>query len=229
VAPSRSSSHPRERERPVYWLGRRLFRLLGLTYFRWQVWHEERLPRTGRVLIAANHQSFLDPAIIGAALPRPLHYLARKNVFDHPLAGAVLRSVNTLPVDRDGSPAGGLRAGFEVLAREQALLLFPEGTRTRTGELQAFRSGVGMIAARSQAPVLPVRIFGLWEAYGRDHKLPRPGHVVVSVGPLLRFDSHWAELRQANKGRQRQIFEEITASIRQAIAALRRDPTSSST
>ncbi|MFN3408245.1 MAG: lysophospholipid acyltransferase family protein, partial [Limisphaerales bacterium] len=146
-----------------YFLGWCAFRLLYATYFRWRVFHPERVPATGPVILAANHLSFLDPPLVGAGLRRPINYLARKTLFRYPGIGALLRSVNAVPVDRDGGSAAGLKEILDRLKRGGAIILFPEGTRSPDGRLQPARSGVGLAIIKSTAPVVPVRVFGTFE------------------------------------------------------------------
>jgi 1-acyl-sn-glycerol-3-phosphate acyltransferase len=225
-APTTSALPPvgLSRIKPTYRAGRTFFRVLGRYYFRWRVFNVERLPLGGRLLVAANHQSYFDPAIIGGALPRELYYLARKAAFRPSLAGAVLRAVNTIPVDSEGGPSAGLAAALGALRREHALLVFPEGTRSMSGEIHPFQTGVGFIAARAHAPVVPIRLFGLYEAYSRHHLFPRPRPITVKVGHPLHFDDKLAELDQASKAEQRLIFQGIARDIQAAVEALRPVP-----
>ena len=140
-------------------------------YFRWRVFNPERVPRTGGVILAANHASFLDPPLVGSGLHRGINYLARESLFRFPGIGWLLRSWNSVPVDRDGGGAAGLKAILERLLAGGAIILFPEGTRTRDGKLQPARSGIGLTVIKSNAPVVPVRMFGTFEALGRDHEI----------------------------------------------------------
>ena len=157
-----------------YRLGWIFFRALYAVYFRWRVFNADRVPATGGVILASNHASFLDPPLVGAALGRPINYLARESLFRFPVVGAVLRSWNAVPVNRDGGGAAGLKAILDRLLAGGGIILFPEGTRTSDGRLQPARSGVGLTVVKSTAPVAPVRVFGSFEAYGRRMKFPRP-------------------------------------------------------
>src|SRR5215475_12427085 len=159
---------------PVYFLGWSFYRSLFALYFGWRVYHDDRVPRKGPVILAANHASFLDPPLVGSGLHRDINYLARKSLFRVPLLGWILRTVNAVPVDRDGGGAAGLKAIMDRLHDGGAIILFPEGTRTLDGRLQPARSGVGLTVIKSDAPVVPVRVFGTFEAYGRHLKFPRP-------------------------------------------------------
>ena len=155
----------------IAWVG---FRAVYATYFRWRVFNPERVPRTGPVILAANHASFIDPPLVGSGLTRDINYLARESLFRFPVVGAILRSWNGVPVDRDGGGAKGLKIILDRLLAGGGIILFPEGTRTKDGNLQPARSGIGLTVIKSNAPVVPVRMFGTFAAYGRNHRFPRP-------------------------------------------------------
>jgi 1-acyl-sn-glycerol-3-phosphate acyltransferase len=204
-----------------YLLGWTFYRWFFALYCRWRVYNPERVPVRGPVLLASNHMSHLDPPLVGAGLPRALNYLARESLFDLPVGGWVLRQVNAVPVDRDGAGAAGLRAIFSRLKRGGAIVLFPEGTRSRDGELQRGRSGVGLVAIKSKAIVVPVRVFGTYEAWGRHRKLPFPRHVAVKYGHPVALDRLRAEARTCSKERLKEIYQEASDEIMRAIAALK--------
>ena len=126
------------------------------------------------MILASNHASYLDPPLVGSGVRRSINYLARENLFRFPVMGWVLRQWQVVPVDRDGGGAAGLRAILDRLLAGGAIILFPEGTRTRDGKLQPARSGIGLTVIKSTALVVPVRVFGTYEAYGRHLWLPAP-------------------------------------------------------
>src|SRR5438309_7033382 len=165
-----------------------LFRLVFAVYFRWRVYHPERVPLKGPVILAANHASFIDPPLVGSGLEREINYLARKSLFRFPVVGAILRAVNSVPVDRDGGGAAGLKAILDRLLAGGGIILFPEGTRTRDGKLQPARSGIGFTVVQSNAPVVPVRVFGTFEAYGRQMRFPRPRPIAVKYGQPMHLE-----------------------------------------
>src|SRR5688572_18799201 len=119
----------------MYWVGWSLFRAVYRLYFRWRVYNPENVPLIGPVILASNHASFLDPPLVGSGLPRPINYLARETLFRLPVVGGILRSWNAVPVDRDGTSPSGLRNILNRLQKGGAIILFPEGTRTRDGKL----------------------------------------------------------------------------------------------
>src|SRR5476651_1727457 len=204
----------------VYFLGWSLFRLMYATYFHWRVFNAERVPLKDGVILASNHASFLDPPLVGSALHRPINYLARASLFRYPGVGWLLRNWNSVPVDRDGGGAAGLKAILERLLAGGAIILFPEGTRTTDGQLQKARSGIGLTVIKSDAVVIPVRVFGTFEAYGKNHKFPRPKKVFVKYGEPMRFEKLRAEAKNCSKPRLKEIYQEVADEIMAAIAKL---------
>jgi 1-acyl-sn-glycerol-3-phosphate acyltransferase len=203
-----------------YRLGWTFFRVWYATYFRWRVFNPERVPETGAVILASNHASFLDPPLVGAGLKRGINYMARESLFRFPGIGALLRSWSAVPVDRDGGGAAGLKAILDRLLAGGGIILFPEGTRTRDGNLQPARSGIGLVVIKSAAPVVPVRVFGTYAAYGRHIKFPRPKRIAVKYGRPLNFEKLRAEAKDCSKPRLKEIYQQIADEIMAAIAKL---------
>jgi 1-acyl-sn-glycerol-3-phosphate acyltransferase len=206
---------------PVYFAGWSFFRAACKYYFGWRVHNPERVPLKGPVVLAANHASFLDPFLIGAGLRRDINYLARENLFRFPVVGWLLRQWNTVPVDREGGGAKGLKAILDRLLAGGGIILFPEGTRTRDGQLQPARSGIGLTVIKSTAPVVPVRVFGTFEAYGRHIRFPRPRRVEVKYGMPMRFEQLRAEAETCPKPRLKQIYQQVADEIMAEIAKLK--------
>jgi 1-acyl-sn-glycerol-3-phosphate acyltransferase len=203
-----------------YRLGWWGYRALFKFYFRWRVYNAERVPLEGAVILASNHASYLDPPLVGAGVRRGINYLARENLFRFPVMGWVLRQWQVVPVDRDGGGAAGLRAILERLLAGGAIILFPEGTRTRNGKLQPARSGIGLTVIKSTAPVVPARVFGTFEAYGRQLRIPRPRRVAVKYGRPMLFEVLRAEAKVCSKQRLKEIYQEVADEILAAIARL---------
>lgn len=189
-------------------------------YLRWKVYNRERVPLTGPVILAANHASFLDPPLVGTALPRGIHYLARESLFRFPVLGSVLRYWDAVPVNRDAGGAG-LRIILERLLNGAAIILFPEGTRSPDGNLLPARAGIGLTVIKSSAPVVPVRVFGSHLAYGRKHLFPRPRKVIVKFGHVIDFSAAREEARTAPKPRLKEIYQEVAERIMAEIARLK--------
>jgi len=189
-------------------------------YLRWKVYNRERVPLTGPVILAANHASFFDPPLVGTALPRGIHYLARESLFRFPVLGSVLRYWDAVPVNREGGGAG-LKIILDRLLDGAAIILFPEGTRSPDGNLLPARSGIGLTVIKSKAPVVPVRIFGSHRAYGRKHWFPRPRKVIVKFGYPIDFSAAREEARTAPKPRLKEIYQEVSERIMAEIAQLK--------
>jgi 1-acyl-sn-glycerol-3-phosphate acyltransferase len=157
------------------------------------------------ILLAANHQSFLDPMLVGMALERPVHYLARKSLLDLPVFGGLIGMLNAHPLRRGRVDGVALRKVLEALRSGEPLLLFPEGTRCRDGSLGLFRTGVGEIALRCEVPVMPVCIEGAFESWPRHEALPRPARIAVAFGSALKVaDSSAEDLTRCIEDRIRQ-------------------------
>jgi 1-acyl-sn-glycerol-3-phosphate acyltransferase len=203
-----------------YRIGWNCFRVMYAVYFRWRVFNAERVPASGGVILASNHASFLDPPLVGSGLRRDINYLARDSLFRFPGVGALLRSWNAVPVDRDGGGAKGLKMILDRLLQGNGIILFPEGTRTKDGQLQPARSGIGLTVIKSAAPVVPVRVFGTFEAYGRKHTFPRPRRVMVKYGQPMNFEKLRAEAKTCDKARLKEIYQQVADEIMAAIAKL---------
>jgi 1-acyl-sn-glycerol-3-phosphate acyltransferase len=204
----------------VYFAGWVFFRTLYKFYFRWRVFNAERVPLSGPVILASNHSSFLDPPLVGSGVHREINYLARKSLFRFSLFGAILRKVRAVPVDREGGGAAGLKTVLDRLNAGGAIILFPEGTRSLDGKLQPARSGIGLTVIKSSAPVVPVRVFGTYEAYGRHIRFPRPHRVAVKYGKPMDFVELRAEAKICSKDRLKQIYQQVSDEIMAVIRHL---------
>ena len=172
-----------------YLLGYSLSKTLAKTFFNYRVIGAENMIEEGPCIIAANHCSYLDPPLVGVACKRAIHYLARKSLLDIPVLGPILPELNVIPVDRKNADRSALMGAIRVVRNGGAVLIFPEGTRSPDGKLQPAQPGIGMIVAKTGAPVVPVKISGSHEAFPRGSSCPRLAPVTVSIGPALCFDS----------------------------------------
>ena len=168
-----------------YWAVRSCTRALLSIGFQARCWGRENFPATGGALICANHQSFLDPMVIGNSSARPMNYLARKTLFRFGPLGWLLDFVNTIPVEREGFGVGGIRETLKRLKRGEMVLLFPEGTRSSDGEIQLFKQGVATLARRSRVALVPVGVDGAYDVWPRSERFPQFGQVRVVVGEPL--------------------------------------------
>src|SRR5210317_1758449 len=136
------------------------FRAMFKVLFGCRIYHADRVPLEGPALLAANHASFMDPPLIGSSLNRETHYLARNTLFRFPIFKNILYYINVIPVDRGGKSPKGLRTVANSLKAGKTVILFPEGTRSHDGHLLSAKSGVGLLVIKSEAPVVPIRVFG---------------------------------------------------------------------
>ena len=140
------------------------------------------VPRTGPVLLVSNHQSMFDPVLVGLSSRRYLSYLARSNLFAQRGLAPLIRGLNAIPIDRNMGK-DGIQAVLDALARGWAVLMFPEGERTHTGEVQPLKAGVSLLVRRVTCPIVPVGIAGCFAAWSRFMAVPRPSPLVRPPGP----------------------------------------------
>ncbi len=158
-------------------------------FYTFTVQGNQQVPKDGSIIFASNHLSFYDPPIVGLSIERPLNYFARDSLFKGFL-GIIIRGLNAIPVNRTASDIKSLKAIFTVLKNNGAIVVFPEGTRSSDGKLQEPKPGIGMIACKSNATVVPTRIFGTFEAFGRHKKIPTLGTPIhISFGPPVSANS----------------------------------------
>jgi 1-acyl-sn-glycerol-3-phosphate acyltransferase len=196
----------------VYRAGYLLCKLFGKLAFDFKVYGRENLIEEGAAILASNHQSYLDPPCIGMACRNEIYYLARNTLYQRPLIGPLLKRLNTVPVDRDRGDVSSIKAIIRLLRAGHRVIIFPEGTRSSDGKLQPARAGLGMIIAKTLAPVVPIRVFGSFEA------LPRKGglklkRVSVVVGKPLRFTE------DDLKG-DREVYQILSNRVMEKIASL---------
>ncbi len=158
-------------------------------FFRTRVFGRHHEPADGPVVYISNHQSFLDPMLVGFGLQRPLHYMARDTLFRAPGFKQLIASVNAFPVRRGAADTGAMKEGLRRLKAGHQLLIFAEGTRTRDGRIAPLLPGVAFLAQRSRATVVPVVIDGAYEAWPRTQPLPSPGLVSVEFGQPMAPDA----------------------------------------
>jgi 1-acyl-sn-glycerol-3-phosphate acyltransferase len=180
------SRHAQLEMDPVYGFFYGLCRIAYQMLFRGDAAGLENLPEKGGYIVAANHASHLDPPIVGLFLPRQVAFFARKTLWKPGVAAWWLDAVGTIPVDRDGGASiDAMKRVLHALADGRVVIVFPEGTRSPNGEPQPPRPGVGFIACRAQVPVVPARVFGSFEAFGKEGRLRLGTPVSVTYGPPL--------------------------------------------
>jgi 1-acyl-sn-glycerol-3-phosphate acyltransferase len=197
-----------------YWLGYHFSRLIGRLCFRLRVIHRERMIQSGPVILAMNHQSYLDPPLAGTTCDRAIYFLARRTLMEVPLLRWLLPKLNVIPVNQEGIDRSALKALIRVLKAGNAALVFPEGSRTLDGHLQPAEPGLGLVIAKTLAPVVPMRIFGAHEALPRGggglHFIP----ITIVIGEPIFFTA--SELKSPEKN----LYGRLSQRVMDAIAAL---------
>jgi 1-acyl-sn-glycerol-3-phosphate acyltransferase len=195
----------------VYHLCQTLTKFIGANFFRVQIYGRENMIEEGPALLAMNHQSFLDPPLAAICCDREINFLARKTLFDIPVLGPILHHLNVIGVDRDGADMSALKAVIRIVKGGGSTIIFPEGTRTRDGNLQPARAGVGLVIAKTLAPVVPIRVFGAYEAFPRTSKVPRRHPITLVIGKPIRFTK--ADLQGDPREAYQRLSEEVMARI----------------
>ena len=200
-----------------YWVGYHSSRLVGRLFFRFRVIHRERMIQSGPVILAMNHESYLDPPLAGTACDRAIYFLARRTLLDAPVLGWLLPKLNVIPVNQEGVDRSAIKALIRTLNAGNGVLMFPEGSRTLDGNLQQAEAGLGLVIAKTLAPVVPMRIFGAHKALPRGggglHFVP----ITIVIGEPIRFNA--AELGSSGKN----VYQQVSERVMDAIAALRPD------
>jgi len=197
----------------IYTIGCYLCRWIARTFFAFSVEGIEHVPESGPVILAPNHVSYLDPVLIGIALLRRVHFMAKKELFRNPLIGWLLRGLQAYPVTRERVDPSTLKRTLSLLAAGQVVLMFPEGTRGDGRTLGPAKPGIAVIAARSGAAVVPVF------HWGAEQALPRGGHWVRRAPLRVRFGAPLS-FRGGDRS-DREAVEAFGREIMEAIAALR--------
>jgi glycerol-3-phosphate dehydrogenase (NAD(P)+) len=191
----------------IYWPLRAILFPAFSVYFRMQRIGREHLPRSGPLLLASNHRSFLDPFVIGMMVRRPVYYMAKRELFEKRWQGWVLNALGAFPVDRGAGDGEAIATARAILQRGDCVVVFPEGTRVRPGPLGSPRRGVGRLALETGAPVAPVAVIGT-EDVRRGWRI-RPRKVRVRAGRPLRFPLP----EHASRGIAAAVTERIWACV----------------
>lgn len=171
--------------RLLYDATRVVARLAAVGFFRIRTSGRRNFPPEGGGLVCSNHQSFLDPILVGLCCDRPMNYLARDTLFRFKPFARLIETYHAIPIDREGTGLAGIKESLKRLKRGELVLIFPEGTRSADGELLPVQSGVCTLARRAGVPLIPVALDGAAQAWPRTQKLPRPERIGIHVGPPI--------------------------------------------
>jgi 1-acyl-sn-glycerol-3-phosphate acyltransferase len=182
---------------------------ISQVWFRFKFSGKGYVPTEGPVLLVSNHQSNLDPVLVGIACPRQLKYLARQGLFFWPFS-LWIRSLGAVPIDRDRGALSGIRTTLDLLKKQNAVLVFPEGSRTEDGKLDVMLPGFCLLARRSGATIVPVGIVGAFDALPRGAVFARPNPIRLAFGPSI-------SKQQAAELSDEQLTALVTQRIRDAM------------
>lgn len=178
----------------------------------WRVRGAEHIPDEGGAVIASNHLSHLDPPVVGAAMPRRTYYFAASELFSNPVFGFMIRKCYAFPVRRGAADRRALKGAIELLKAGELLTMFPEGTRSRTGELGEFDLGAALAASRAGVPIVPCALTGTNVILPRGSKTLRRGKVAISFAEPV--DTRQFGDRPAKDDLQR-ITDQVVAAVRE--------------
>jgi len=201
---------------PYYWVGYHLSRLLARLFFGFRIVHRERVIQTGPVILATNHQSFFDPPLAGNACDRAIYFLAKRSLMNVPVLGWLLPKLNVIPVNLESIDRSALKALIRVVRGGDCALVFPEGSRTPDGSLQPALPGVGLLIAKTLAPVVPMRIFGAFDAWPIGGKIHLFRRITIVVGEPIHFS-------EADLSPRDGLYARLSQRVMDAIAALHLD------
>ncbi len=200
----------------VYQASTRVFKLFLLLWHRLRIRGAENIPDRGGVLLASNHASFLDPPVVGVGYRgRPVHFMARDTLWNSKFGSWWMDHVGCIPVSRGTGDIKALKLTIKALKEGKAVSMFPEGTRTEDGELQAAKGGIGFIIEKSGCVVVPAYIDGTYKAHPKGTKFIKPCKVTVTYGKPITQEDFKA------LGTGRAAYDDYAKLIMQRIADIR--------
>lgn len=166
------------------------------------------------MVMAMNHQSYFDPPLVGVACPREVHFLARRTLLQWPILGPIFPKLNVVPVDQERADMSALKNVIRLVREGHCTIIFPEGSRTLDGNLQPAQPGLGLVIARTLAPVVPMRIFGAYDAFPRGAKRVRLAKITIVVGEPMYFTRE--DVREGG----RETYARLSQQVMDRIASI---------
>lgn len=197
----------------LYKVGRFLFRTLFRVFFRYSVTGSENVPKSGGVLLVANHASYLDPPLLGCSVDRMVHFVAKAELFKIPILKSALPRVGAFPVARGAADRKSIRYAIDLLNSGEVVGIFPEGTRTKTGELLPPQRGAALMALRTGVPVIPVGLSGTFQPVRWKGWRPVFKRISVTIGEPLDLSGIDLDSREATK----QLSDLMIAGIQRCL------------
>jgi 1-acyl-sn-glycerol-3-phosphate acyltransferase len=183
-------------QRSLIWKYLQMIARVGTTLlFDLKTYGVENVPKDGGVLLVANHQSYLDPIVVAVRLYRPVSFFARSGLFENPYFGWLLRTLHAFPVRQGESDIGAVKELIRRLGEGYAINIYPEGSRSETGDLAPLEKGVALVIRKARVPVVPVAIHGSYDAWPKGQTLFRPHPIRVRYGkPMQLYEKKGTEI-----------------------------------
>ena len=220
--PAGAVRHDPERPGLMWKICRAIARLFASSFFSVKSHGRHHVPRTGGVLLVANHQSYLDPILLGVHLRRHMSYLAKSELFANKYFGALIRALYAFPVKQGAGDVGAVKETIKRLREGHMLNIFPEGSRSTDGEIGPVLPGAALVVKKAGVPVVPVVIEGSYDAWPKGRKLFHPHPVSVMYGPPLDMRGLGArEITQLIDRTLRTMFAELRERHRRRLRVQR--------
>lgn len=171
----------------IYWIGYFWFRIFRMIWFPCRIVGKENIPKNGAFIFASNHQSNLDPFLIGIVPFREVYFFAKKELFEKPFFGWLMREWHAFPADRKRADIGAFKTAIRCLKNGSPLVFFPQGTRSRPGRKKRTFSGVGFLVHKTNVPVVPVYIDGSDKCMPAGAKFPKRHWITITFGKPISF------------------------------------------
>ncbi|MDD3905461.1 MAG: lysophospholipid acyltransferase family protein [Candidatus Omnitrophica bacterium] len=197
-----------------YFIGWSFFLIFFKTYLGFRAVGRSNVPAKGAFIFVSNHSSYFDPILLGTSLRRALYYMARESLFHKPISNWAMKQVHAFPIKRERGDLGALRQALAILRDGKPLVMFPEGTRSKSAQLRSAKPGVGFIVAKARVPVIPAYIDGSLEALPGSLKTLKRHPVTVYIGEPIVFDF-------TGFGNSKEAYQQIADEIMNKIAALK--------
>lgn len=208
-------------ERCVYWTGWTVSRVLLTVLYRYRFTRADRLPRSGGCLIVSNHQSFMDPPIVGCAVTRrSINFIARFGLYRNPIFGWMITKMMSIPIREDSSDVAAMKEAIKRINAGRCVCIFAEGSRSPDGTLQPFKRGVALLLKRAKCPVIPAAVEGAHDVFPRGRSLPKlTGRVACRYGEPIDHDELLADGPDAAVRRISEAVEALRLELREEMRA----------
>ena len=194
-----------------------IFRFILKYIYRWEVKGRENEPKWGALIIATNHQSFVDPGVLGASLKRKIYFMAKEELFHIPLFSLLIKIWGAFPIKRGKPDYKSIEKALQILKEGKVLGMFPEGMRSINGRLQKAKSGVAHLALKGRAPILPVALSGTDKALPKGKVFLRLAKVRVSIGKPIYLDEFY------NREIKKELVDKISEMVMREIEELTKE------